>query len=132
MPESVLESEIGGALIQQTATKIFLPNPNADMKEYMEGFKVTRQEYELIVLLKDDSRMFLVKQGGKSALCRLDLSDFPDDLAILSGSTGNVELVERIIEEFGDDPRVWVPIFHERRKAIKAASRGKKDEHDNY
>ena len=131
MPESVLESDVGSALIQQTATEIYLPNPKADLNEYIDGFKLSKQEFELIKNLADDSRMFLVKQGQKSAVCKLDLGAFDDDLAILSGSTDNVALMDAIIDEVGDDPRVWGPIFHERRKAIKAASRLKR-RHDDH
>jgi len=38
-------------------------------------------------------------------------------LAILSGSSDNIELLEQIIEEVGEDPKKWEPIFQQRRKA---------------
>ncbi|AGH79880.1 conjugal transfer protein [Xanthomonas citri pv. citri] len=33
---------------QQVATEIYLPNPKADYHEYVDGFKVTEDEYKII------------------------------------------------------------------------------------
>lgn len=125
MPSSLLKSKCGSALVQQCATEIYLPNPKADRSEYMDGFKVTETEFEMIRDFPEESRLFLVKQGHRSAVVKLDLggSEFNDDLSILSGSTDNIELLDSIIEEVGDDPDVWLPIFHERRKARAAITR---------
>lgn len=116
-PGDVLKSDISRAIIEQCATEIYLPNPKADYHEYVEGFKCTAAEYEIIKGFSEDSRMFLVKQGHSSAIARLDLDGFDDELAVLSGSTDNIELVHQIIAEVGEDPRAWLPIFHERRRA---------------
>ena len=67
--------------------------------------------------------MFLVKQGHQSMIARLDLAGFDDELAILSGSSDNNELLDAVIAEVGDDPRQWLPVFHERRKARVVASK---------
>lgn len=131
MPSSVLKSKIGAALVQQTATEIYLPNNRADRDEYVDGFKVTHAEFEIIKSLADDSRMFLVKQGHSSALAQLSLGklrdedgnvlvDFDDELAILSGSSDNVELLDEIREEVGDAPADWLPVFHKRRNDRKS------------
>lgn len=128
MPSSLLQSKIAASLVQQVATEIYLPNPKADFTEYTEGFKCTVAEYEIIKTLPEESRMFLIKQGHQSMLGQLDLSNvrdengnvkisFDDELAILSGSTDNLELLEELLDEVGDDPTAWVPLFHERRKA---------------
>lgn len=116
-PSDVLKSDISRAIIEQCATEIYLPNPKADYHEYVEGFKCTAAEYEIIKGFNEDSRMFLVKQGHHSAIARLDLGGFDEELAVLSGSTDNIELLHQIMAEVGEDPRVWLPIFHERRKA---------------
>lgn len=118
MPSSFLESKQASALVQQCATEIYLPNPKADYSEYINGFKVTEAEYQIIKNLDEESRMFLVKQGQSSCIGWLDLSGLDDELAILSGSTDNIELLDSIIEELGsEDPKLWIPVFHERRKA---------------
>ena len=51
-------------------------------------------------------------------VAELDLGGFDDALAVLSGRTETVELLDRVRSEVGDDPAQWLPIFHaERRKA---------------
>src|SRR3546814_15064444 len=40
-PSDTLQSDIAKALIEQTATFIFLPNPTADYDAYVKGFKIT-------------------------------------------------------------------------------------------
>ncbi|WGG49412.1 VirB4 family type IV secretion/conjugal transfer ATPase [Rugamonas sp. DEMB1] len=47
-PSDTLRSPIARALIEQTATFIFLPNPTADYQDYVEGFKLSETEFELI------------------------------------------------------------------------------------
>lgn len=115
-PSQILGSDISKAIIEQCATEIYLPNPLADKKDYMEGFKLSETEFNIIRKFNEDSRMFLIKQGHKTSIGKLDLKGFDDELAILSGSTDNVELVESIIKEVGDDPDIWIPEFHKQRK----------------
>ncbi|MCF3642945.1 VirB4 family type IV secretion/conjugal transfer ATPase [Rhizobium sp. TRM95111] len=132
MPSSLLNSKIASQLVQQVATEIYLPNPKADFDEYTKGFKVTVEEFDIIRNMDEESRLFLVKQGRQSMLCRLDLGpfgpkenrqNFDDELAILSGSTDNNELLDLVIAEVGDDPSQWLPVFHARRKARVASSK---------
>ncbi len=110
-PSDVIESPIAKAVIEQSATQIFLPNPRADAKDYIEGFKVTQPEFEIIRALAEDSRMMLIKQGHHSVICRLDLGPFKQELKVLSGSTDNIFLVEKLRAELGDDPDLWLPVF---------------------
>ncbi len=119
-PSDVIESPIAKAVIEQSATQIFLPNPRADEKDYVQGFKVTPAEFEIIRGLAEDSRMFLVKQGHNSVICRLDLGPFKDELKVLSGSTDNILLVEQLRAELGDDPDLWLPQFLGGKKHEKA------------
>jgi type IV secretory pathway VirB4 component len=64
----------------------------------------------------EDSRQFLIKQGHQSAVGMLDLAGFDDELAVLSGSTDNVELLYSVMAEVGEDPRQWLPVFQQRRR----------------
>ncbi|UEQ17572.1 VirB4 family type IV secretion/conjugal transfer ATPase (plasmid) [Xanthomonas phaseoli pv. manihotis] len=123
MPSSLLKSKIASQLVQQVATEIYLPNPKADYHEYVDGFKVTEHEYKIIKSMSEDSRLMIVKQGHQSMICRLDLGGMGDELAILSGSSDNNELLDEIIAEVGDDPSQWLPVFHQRRKARVVASK---------
>jgi len=111
-PAQVLSSPIAHAIISQTATKIFLPNPEADRHDYVDGFKVTEREYEIIKELGERSRRFLIKQGGKSIVAELNLRGFENELAVLSGNTRTSNIVEDLVQRLGDDPAVWLPEFH--------------------
>jgi type IV secretion system protein VirB4 len=115
-PQQVLKNKIAYAIVEQTATKIFLPNPSADYDDYVNGFKLTEKEYLLIKDLGEKSRCFLVKQGDNSVVVKLNLKGFDDELAVLSGNTATALLAERVIEQYGDNPAVWLPEFHKQRK----------------
>jgi type IV secretion system protein VirB4 len=123
-PADVLRSDIARALVEQTATFFFLPNPRADYDDYVQGFKLTEAEFNIVRSLGENSRLFLMKQGHRSAIGRLDLAGLGDVLDVLSGTTDNVELLDGIRAEMGDDPVAWLPVFHERlakRRATGAA-----------
>ncbi len=116
MPGQVVNSPIAGAIIQQTAAKIFLPNPEADHDEYVHGFKLTEREFEIIKGFGEKSRLFLVKQGGNSVVCEFKLKGFDDELAVLSGNTATSNLAEKLVAELGPEPAKWLPEFHRIRK----------------
>ena len=119
-PKQVLKSPIAYAIIGQTATKIFLPNPEADYDDYVNGFKLTQREFEIVKELGEKSRRFLIKQGQNSVVAELNLRGFDDELAVLSGNTATSLLAEKLVKELGDDPAVWLPEFHRIRKGALA------------
>jgi type IV secretion/conjugal transfer VirB4 family ATPase len=123
-PSDVLRSDIARTIIEQCATEIYLPNPKADYHDYVDGFKVTQSEFDIIKNLGENSRLFLIKQGHLSAIAQLDLQGFEDELAILSGSTDNIALLDDIIEQAGHEPSHWLPLFHARRKERIPMARG--------
>ena len=130
-PADVLRSDIARALIEQSATFFFLPNPRADYDDYVHGFKLTEAEFNIVRNLGENSRLFLVKQGHRSAIGRLDLAGLGDVLDVLSGTTDNVELLDTIRAQVGDDPDVWLPVFHEQlaaRQRRRARRREVRDE----
>jgi type IV secretion system protein VirB4 len=121
-PSDALDSNISKTLVEQTVTKIFLPNPEADAKDYIEGFKLTPEEYQTIRSLGAHSRTFLIKQGHQSWLAKLDLSHplMQRYLTLLSSTTDNVHLLDEIRKEVGDDPEVWAPILMQQVDARRA------------
>ena len=118
-PSDVLKSPVSRGIIEQCATEIYLPNPKADRREYMDGFKVSAAEYNLISTLGEDSRMMVIKHAGKSAITMLNLAGWDEELSYLSGSLDNLEILDEVMEEVGEDPKVWSPIFQQRRLARK-------------
>lgn len=115
-PRDALRSKISHSLVEQTATKIFLPNPAADEKDYIDGFKLTHREYQIIKELGEKSRQFLIRQGHNSVVAELNLRGFDDELAVLSGNTATSLLAERLVGEYGEKPEQWLPKFHQLRK----------------
>jgi type IV secretion system protein VirB4 len=108
----VLDSPISRTLIEQTPTKIFFPNADADSTEYLQGFGLSEREFKLIKeQLEPGSRQFLVKQAHRSVVCRLDLQGFDAELAVISGRASEVTRMHRLIETDGADPAAWLPAF---------------------
>ena len=70
----VLSCPISRTLIEQTPTKVFFPNADANAEDYRGGFGLTEREFRLIKEeLEPGSRRFLLKQGHQSIVCELDL-----------------------------------------------------------
>mgnify|MGYP000636901385 CR=1 FL=1 len=110
-----LESRISTALVEQTATMIFMPNARARAEDYCEGFGLTEHELSLIKSLPAHSRCFLVRQPDASVVVRLDLSNAPEVLTVLSGRESTVRRLDLLREAVGDDPAQWYPALTNRR-----------------
>jgi type IV secretion system protein VirB4 len=108
--EDAAKSSISDTLIQQTATQIFLPNPKAT-SSYKEAFMLTDREFNLLKTTDPATRYFLVKQSGDVVVARIDLSGMEDVINVLSGRAETVSILKRVIEEVGNDPDEWLPIF---------------------
>lgn len=104
-----LESRISAALVEQTATMIFMPNARARAEDYCEGFGLTQHELELIRTLPAQSRCFLIRQPDASVVVRLDLSGMPEVLTVLSGRESVVRRLDTLRETYGDAPAAWYP-----------------------
>ena len=104
-----LESRISAALVEQTATMIFMPNARARAEDYCEGFGLTEHELALIRSLPAHSRCFLVRQPDASVVVRLDLSNAPEVLTVLSGREGSVRKLDALRETVGEAPAKWFP-----------------------
>ena len=126
-PRKVIEAQVSRSVIEQTPTKIYLPNNEATREDYIEGFGLTVREFKLIKeQLEPGSRAFLVKQGRHSVVCQLDLKGFSRELAVISGRSATVDLMNRIVGEQGPSPKTWLPFFYE--AALSATS---KSQHAN-
>lgn len=102
-----LDSRISTALVEQTATMIFMPNARARPEDYCEGFGLTLHELDLIRTLPAHSRCFLIRQPDASVVVRLDLSMMPELLMVLSGRESIVRRLDAIRSETGDAPSAW-------------------------
>lgn len=107
-PEDAINCQIFAAIIQQTATKIYLPNPDAEYEGYARC-NVTQKEFKRLKMLAKESRTFLVKQSNTSAFAKLDLHGFEDHLKIYSGSDTEISVCESVRLRVGNNPNDWIP-----------------------
>lgn len=115
MPESILKNRVARAIIEQSETTIYLPNPVAKKVDYVDGFGLSQKQFEIIHDLSPNSRTFLVRKGLETTLAKLDLSNLGrENLKILSTSEDNAEILHQIIEDVGEDINNWLPIYKQR------------------
>lgn len=92
----------------------------ADRKVYIKDFGLTEHEYNLIKNLPDDLHFFLLNYGRgankESVVLRLNMTGMEDDIAVISARESSLALLEQIIKEIGNDPKIYLPQFHARRK----------------
>ncbi|WP_045394972.1 VirB4 family type IV secretion/conjugal transfer ATPase [Vibrio rotiferianus] len=123
LPSSLLDSPQGAALVQSCSTEIYLPNPKAKHDEYVEGFGLTEKEFNVVKNLGEKSRLCLIKQGSNSAVCSLSMPEMQDELTILSAGSKELPLFDEAIQEVGDNPTEWIPVFLSKVKAMKERSK---------
>jgi type IV secretion system protein VirB4 len=102
-----LESSIASAIVEQTATQIFMPNAKARAEDYCDGFGLSPHELDLIRALPAASRCFLVRHANHSVVIRLDLSGMHEVLTVLSGREASVRRLDALRARLGDDPAAW-------------------------
>lgn len=116
-PSDALEHPLARTLLEQVATMFLFPNPGAKRAEHRDGLGLSERETNLIKTdLPEGSGMFLLKQGRHSVVLKLPLAGMDDDLAILSARASNLELMDRLIEQHGEDPDQWAIHFNEQRR----------------
>lgn len=110
-PEDAINCDIFAAIVQQTATKIFLPNPDAEWEGYQK-VGLNYKEFKKLKKLTKESRTMLIKQSGSSAFAKMDLYGFDDFLPIISGTTEGIVLCEKVRADLQtDNPDIWIPEF---------------------
>ena len=122
-PDEAMGTPLMPLILQQTATKVLLPNPEAVFKTEDGGgyWKLlSPKEFETLVSLDKESRMFLVKQGSQSAVARLDLEGMGDDIAVLAMAAEDFPLLEAAKAQAGQHPDQWVPAFKALRREAHA------------
>ena len=114
-PESVVNSSLSAQFLDNCATNIFFCNSKANYEKHYQHFNVSIAEFEFIKNTPREKRLFLYKQSEESAICKLQLTDMDNELAVYSANKLTIRLLDRIRGEVGNDPAVWLPVFHKRR-----------------
>ena len=110
-PKDAINSEYFATIVEQTPTKILLPNPDAEFPNNYELLGLSKKQFDEISRLDLASRTFAVKQGKQWALAKLDLYGFNDEIAVLSGTSANLVRMNAAIEETDKNPEHWLPVF---------------------
>lgn len=98
--EDFLRLPIAKTLIEQSATKIFLPNPLAKEDDYVKGLNLSPDEYEIIRNFIPANRELLVKRQDESVIAKLDLSTLgKENLMILSTAAAYIDTIEEIFAQ---------------------------------
>ncbi len=112
-PSDVLASTIARTLVEQTPTKIFFANPDADYREYTAGFGLSDREYDIVRQhIQPGDRSFLLKQAQVSVVCELDLRGMEPLVDVISGRPHNVQRARELRTKLGDEPNAWLPEFY--------------------
>lgn len=111
-PADVLKSPIAHTIVEMCATKIFLPNPQAQARDYCDGFGLSEAEFRLVRdLMSPEQHRFLVKQGRDSVVVELDLSGLDGHLAVLSARAESLAEMDRLRQSLGPSPQAWLGPF---------------------
>ena len=109
--EDATESSISHTIVQQTSTQIFLPNLKAT-DIYKKVFMLTDREYALIKTTDPKTRFFLIKQNKESVIARIDLSNMPQIISVLSGKSKTTNILNKLIYKYGENVNDWLPKFY--------------------
>ena len=119
-PSQLVGLPIAATIREQCVTQVFLANPSADEGDYVNEFKLTPAEFDVIKDFTLEGRQFLVKQGERSAVCRLNLYGFDDELTVFTSTPATLNVLDELREELkSDDPNVWLEPFLARVRASK-------------
>lgn len=120
-PEDAIKSPLLPAILQQTPTKIFLPNPDAEYTNNDGGgyvrFGLTPKEFIKMKSLGMQSRKFLVKQGSQTNVAKLDLAGMGDIISVLAMAAEDFKYLDAAKAEVGEQPDDWIPLYVKLRSA---------------
>lgn len=122
-PEDAIKSPLLPAILQQTPTKIYLPNPDAEYETKDGGgyirFGLTLKEFKKLKGLGLQSRKFIIKQGSQSVVAKLDLNGMGDDIAVMAMAAEDFAFLHAAKEQVGNHPDAWIPVY----KKLRAEAR---------
>lgn len=110
-PEAALQSRLSPTIMQQMATQFYLPNPSVMSDEYAEIFGLTTQECRLVGSMNKSDRQYLLKRGHESIVVEINLQDLPQELAVLSAGGAALNLLDKMLQDYGSAPQYWLTHF---------------------
>jgi len=130
-PEDILKNPLLPAVMQQTPTKIYLPNPDAEFRTADGGgyarFGLTIKEFKKLKKMGLQSRMFMVKQGSQSSIVKMDLGGMGDYIAVFAMAAEDFPLLEEAKAKAGNNPDDWIPAYRALREGRKQKPKAEPD-----
>lgn len=106
-PADAAKSVISDTLIQSVETLMFFANPRANTEAYIDAFKLSDLEYDIVKRMPREQRGILIKQSAQSVIVRGRIAD-RDTLKVVSGDPKSAARMNRIRETSPDD---WLDAF---------------------
>ena len=114
-PADAINSPIAASIIEQSSTKILLPNEFADQDQYTKTLQLTPADWKVFSAITKQSRMFLLSQARETTLINFDLGGQKKLLSIVSGTEANNAIADDIkAENNGVLPSNWLETFYQR------------------
>lgn len=107
----ITQSEISNSINAETATKIFFPDASPMNEVYRDIFHLSAREISLLKEYSVDRRYFLIKQPRESTFATLDLSGMLEWIPVLSSNSARIQLLRRLMQEYGTEPEQWLPVY---------------------
>jgi type IV secretion system protein VirB4 len=124
-PEDAIKSPLLPDILQQTPTKIYLANPDAEYTNASGGgyirFGMTKKEFQKLKQLGRLDYKMLVKQGSQASIIKLDMTNVLDDIPVLAMAVEDFPYLEAAKVQAGSHPDAWVPVY----KALRRTGRSK-------
>ncbi len=107
--KDVAESNITEAINHNISAQIFLPDPNPT-EYYKTIFGLNDSEVSLLSAMSSEDRHFLLKYED-AIVASLNLSQLTDEILVLSSNPKTLLAMHKAIDQYGDDPEIWLPHF---------------------
>ena len=75
---------------------------------------LSEREFSLVKTTDPSSRFFLVKQDNDGVIARIDLGGMDEVIRVLSARIDTVLIMDQAMEEVGENPDDWLPLFFKR------------------
>jgi type IV secretion system protein VirB4 len=110
--DEFFSQEIWQKLNESTGTKIYLSSDNID-RTIEKKWKLSNNEFNKLKDIIPASRLFVIKQNNIAITVELSLGGFPGILKILSSSDHSIALLQKLIQEHGEEPEKWLVNLYE-------------------
>lgn len=107
--KDIATSNITQAINHNIATQIFLPDPEPT-DYYKTVFGLNDSEFDLLSAMSAEDHHFLFKYDD-AVVASLNLSRLGDDIMVLSSNPKTLLAMHKAIDQYGDNPKDWLPHF---------------------